>query len=428
MRIGNWFKKDLKIKILSVLLALLFWIYVTNATNPFTSVVIYNVPVSVINQDFLEQNNYTLKNTLRTYIDVTIRGRQDVVSKIRSTDFETTLDLSQITSVNDKKLKLSEPVCLQKNVTIESYNPPEIDIQLARNKTGAFEVELVSSITMKPGYVLLNTAVAPDRIPLFTEEAIIDSIGSIKAYLELTDLDRDVTKQVQCKVFNKSGKEIASLSKDLRVNVMVETAKEVPVSLVTRGRLANSYIETQRLIDPVKVLVTGAPEILEKLTDIKTEQVDIESIDGDFTGTVQLVIPEGVKLVNSPEEIDVFIDIEKLVIRGFEFTKDEISILNAQNDGTLVYDISTEKVIVQFRGRQSDVDSISATALRPAVDVSGLGEGTHRLLLNINMPDKGNLVQRVYVEVKIMKTPETPPDDDTLEDEIPEIPENPGNT
>lgn len=416
VKIGNWFRKDLRIKIVSILLALLFWLYVTNVNNPFKSVIIYNVPVTVINQEFLEQNNYTLKNTLRTYIDVTIRGRRDVVDKIRSTDFETTLDLSQIRSVNDKKLKLSEPVCLQKNVTIESYNPHEIDIQLARNKTGVFEVELVQSISMKPGYVLLGTTVTPDRIPLFTEEAIIDSIGSIKAYLELTDLDRDTTKQVQCKVFNKQGSEIASLSKDLKVSVNVETAKEVPVSLVTRGRLANNYIETQRMIEPVKVLVTGAPGILEKLTDIKTEQVDIDSIDGDFNGTVPLVIPEGVKLVNSPDTIKVSIDVERLVVRGFEFTKDEISILNARNDGTLVYEITTEKVNVQFRGRQADVDEIFAAALRPAVDVSGLGEGTHRLPLNINMPEKGNLVQRVYVDVKIIKTPETPPDGNTTEE------------
>jgi len=416
VKIGNWFRKDLRIKIASLFLALLFWLYVTNVNNPFKSVIIYNVPVTVINQDFLEQNNYTLKNTLRTYIDVTIRGRQDVVDKIRSTDFETTLDLSQITSVNDKKLTLSEPICLQKNVTIESYNPHEIDIQLARNKTGVFEVEPVLSISMKSGYVLLDTTVAPDRIPLFTEEAIIDSIGSIKAYLELTDLDRDITKQVQCKVFNKEGKEIESLSKDLKVNVRVETAKEVPVSLVTRGRLANNYVETQRLIDPVKVLVTGDPETLEKLADIKTEQVDIDSLEGDFNGTVPLVIPEGVKLVNSPDKIRVFIGVERLVIRGFEFTKDEISILNAKNDGTLVYEIITEKVNVQFRGRQADVDEISETSLRPAVDVSGLDEGTHRLPLNINMPEKGNLTQRVYVDVKIMKTPEPPPEDNTTEE------------
>lgn len=411
MRIGEWLKKDLKIKIISLLLALLFWLYVTNVTNPFKSVTIYNVPVTVINQDYLDQNNYKLRNSLRTYIDVTIRGRQDVVDKVKSTDFETTLDLSQITSVSDKKLKLTGPVCLVKNVTIESVNPQEIDIQLTRNRTGVFDVELVKSITMKPGYVLLKTTV--ERAQLFTDEAIIDSIGSIKAYLELTDLDRDMTKEVECKVFDKEGREIASVSKDLTVKVSVEVAKQVPVSLVTRGRLAANYVETQRVIEPDKVLVTGSAEVLEKLNDIKTEQVDIDDIDGDFSTTVPLVVPEGVKLVNSPSEINVKISVEKLVIKSFEFAKNQIAILNARNDGTLAYEIITDKVTLQFRGKQDDLDAISHDALRPAVDVSGLGEGTHRLMLNINMPGKGNLVQRAYVDVKVTKTPETPPAENT---------------
>ena len=88
MRIGDWFKKDIKIKILAFFLALLFWLYVSNVTNPFKSVTIYNVPVTVVNEDYLSQNNFELKNTPRTFIDITIRGRQDGVDKVRPTDFE----------------------------------------------------------------------------------------------------------------------------------------------------------------------------------------------------------------------------------------------------------------------------------------------------------------------------------------------------
>lgn len=112
MRIADWFKKDIKIKVLAFLVALLFWLYVSNVTNPFKTITIYNVPVTEVNKDFLSQNNYDLKNQPRTFIDITIRGRQDVVEKVRSTDFEVYLDYSQIQSVNDKKLAFSEPVCL----------------------------------------------------------------------------------------------------------------------------------------------------------------------------------------------------------------------------------------------------------------------------------------------------------------------------
>lgn len=404
---NNWFRKDMKVKIVSIVLAVIFWLYVSNVSNPFMSKTFYNIPVTIENEDYLEQNGYTIKNTFRNYIDVTIRGRKDAVENVRSTDFATTLDFAQISGVSDKKIQLTEPICIKKDVIIESYNPTSIDIQLARNKTGTFAVDLESNISMKPGYVLLKTTVSPETMPIFGEEAIIDSVESIKASLELKDLDRDVTKQVQCKVYNKAGKEINSLSNDLKVTVKAEVAKEVSVSLVTRGRLATDYVETLRVIDPVKVLVTGPVEVLAGLTDLKTEQVDITGINNNFTATIPLVVPEGVKLVNPSKDITVNISIEKLVIGNVALTANDVSILNAKNDGTLVYEIASKEMVMQFKGRQADVDAVKIDALKPAVDVSGLLEGTHRLPLNISTPAQAKLVQRVYVEVRIAKTPET---------------------
>jgi len=409
----DWFKKDMKTKIISILIAVFAWLFVTNSMNPFVSRTIYNIPVTFINEDYLDENNYTLKNTIRNYIDVTIRGRQEAVDKVKASDFVATIDFSQITSVNNKRLVIQEPECLVKDVTLESYTPSAIDIQLARNKTGTFAVELEPSITMKSGYVLLNTTLSQETIQIFGEENIIDSVGAIKAKLELKDVDRDMTTQVPCSVYNKAGKEIASLSKDLKVNVKVEVAKEVPVALVTRGRLAADYVETLRVIDPVKVLVTGPVEELEQLKEIKTEQVDIDGLESNFTTSVPLLVPEGVKLVNSPSEITVNISVEKLVVRTIEIGSDDVNILNANNDGTLVYEILTNRLLLQFKGRQAEVDAIRIADLRPAVDVSGLEEGTHRLRLNIKAPNQAKLVQQVNAEVRISKTPEVekPPEE-----------------
>ena len=409
----NWFKKDMKTKIVSILIAVFAWLFVTNAMNPFVSRTFYNIPVTFINEDYLDENDYTLKNTIRNYIDVTIRGRQEAVDRVRTSDFVATIDFAQITSVNNKRLIIPEPECLVKDVTIESYTPSAIDIQLARNKTGTFAVELEPSITMKPGYILLNTILSQETIQIFGEETIIDSVGAIKAKLELKDVDRDITTQVKCNVYNKAGKEIGSLSKDLKVNVKIEVAKEIPVALVTRGRLAADYVETLRVIDPVKVLVTGSVEDLESLREIKTEQLDIDGLDSNFTASVPLSVPEGIKLVNSPAEITVNISVEKLAVRTIEFGSDDINILNANNDGTLVYEILTNRLLLQFKGRQAEVDAIRIADLRPAVDVSGLGEGTHRLRLNIKAPNQAKLVQQVNAEVRISKTPEVeqPPDE-----------------
>jgi YbbR domain-containing protein len=148
---------------------------------------------------------------------------------------------------------------------------------------------------------------------------------------------------------------------------------------------------------------------LANLGDIKTEQVNIDKLASNLTTTASLVLPEGIKLVNSPKEVTVNIGVEKLVTKDLELSNNDISILNANNDGTLTYKIVPEKVLLQFKGRQSDLGSIRVDTVQPAVDVSGLAEGTHKLPLNISLPSQAKLVKPVEIEVKIEKVSQTTP-------------------
>ena len=186
-----------------------------------------------------------------------------MVDKVKADRFRGLLDYSQVMSASVRKLALSEPLCLFRNVTIESYSPKEIDIQLARKKAGSFYVELVPNITMKPGYVMLQAIVTPEKVPVYMEEAIVDSIGSVKAFLELTDIDRDtVVRQVQCKAFDRAGNEIGPRPDESRRHRA--DGKEVAVSLVTRGRLAANHIGATGS-STCKGAGEGAPEMLEEL-------------------------------------------------------------------------------------------------------------------------------------------------------------------
>lgn len=400
----DFLKSNIKEKIASVLLAIIFWLYVTNVTNPFETRTIYNVPVRVENESFLEDNGYKLKNTYRNTVDITIRGRRDSLQEITTNDFDVYVDYTQIDSVYDTKLFITEPLSKKKGVAVVSYYPTSIDIQLDKSKGATFPVELKSNITMKPGYVLIGTTMSPESIPFYLESSVIDTIGSIKADLEIKDLDRDMTKEVQCIVYNKDGKEISALSKDLKVTVKLEVAKEVPVSLVTKGRLASDYVETLRVIEPSTALITGPWEILANISSIKTDEVDIDQLTENLSATVPLIVPEGVKLYNTADSVKVNINVEKLVYRDVEVPADKISILNAVNDGSLTYEISTQTHVLKFRGRQADINEIRLESLRPSVDVAGLSEGTHKLRLNLSVSPQIKLLQQVYVDVKITKT------------------------
>ena len=397
------FKKDITIKICSVLIAMLFWLYVYNTSNPFTTATFSNVPLKIENEDFLSRNGYIVKNKYITNIDVTVRGRQNAVNKVRESNFDAVLDFSQIKSVSDKELNIIGPFCDLKDVVIESHTPQAIDIELVKSKNNTFQVQIVSNITLKPGYKILKITGNPDTIRIISEEVLIDSVDSIKAVIVLEELDRDITKKVDCKVYDKDGKVITTLSNNLNIDVKVEVAKEVPITPIIKGQPAADYIETMKVISPDKVLIIGAPDVLAKITELKTDPITIDNIRKNYSVTVPIKIPDNVKLVNTQNEVVVGISVEQLIMKDLTILKNYVKLVNINPDPALNYIIKTDNIIVRLKGRASVLDTLKIGDLSYMVDITGIGEGVHRLPLQITLPTQVEQVKDAFVEVKVEK-------------------------
>lgn len=402
-QVRDIFKKDITIKIGAVLIAILFWLYVYNNANPFTTTTFRNIPLKIENEASLTDNGYIIKNKYKSSIDITIRGRQESIDKVRSTDFEAVLDFSQIKSINDTSINIGYPYCNQKDVVIESFTPGTIDIQLARNKSNNFPVELVNQVTLKPGYKLLKVVLNPETITIVNEEGLINSVGSIKAVLDTKDIDRNVVEKVNCKVYNKDGKEITGMS-SLTVSVSVEVAKEVPVTLVTKGKPTDDFVVTQTTVTPDTMLITGPPEQLANIIDLKTDPIDIENKNQSFNVTPVIKLPQGIKFADPQKDAIVGVTIEKLAIKDISVSKSDIKLANTSADGSLSYEILTENIPLQLKGRVSDLDGIRLDTLLPSIDLAGLTEGTHKLPLSIILPPQVKLLQGAFVEVKVIQS------------------------
>ncbi len=398
-------KKDLNIKIISVLAAILFWLYVYNVSdNPYKTKIFYNVPLMAENEDTLQDKNLVIKNNYRRTIDITIRGRQSFLDKVRESDFKAILDFSRVTSPNDTTVEISQPECTQKDVNIENWSPTKIDIVVARIKSNTFKIEITPNVTLKSGYKILDITPAVDSVTLEGEEAQIDSVDLVKGNLDIKDLDRDMTKRVELKVYNKDSQEIASLGRNLYVEVKVAVAKEVPLNLVVTGTPNEDYVEVSRSVSPDKVRITGTPEALAAVSSLNTEPVSIDGIKQNLNATGVIKLPNGVTLADQPKEVTVNIAVEQLILKDFAIDKGTVGIKNTNNDAALGYEIKTDSVGIQLKGRASILNTLDIGSLQPAVDVSGLAEGTHKVPLNISLPPQVKLMGEALVEVKVAKT------------------------
>lgn len=402
---NRFFDKDFYVKTLSTLIAIVLWFYVLNTDNPYGTKT-FIVPLRIENLNMLQENNLYLKNsnTLKRSIEVTVRGRNEVIKTISVNDFEAILDFSKVKSVNDKYLAIDGPYYDTKDITPVLVSPQTINIELERIISETFPVQLVTTGVPKDDYRLIKAEVTQKTIQLKNRESLINQVGSVKVEVNVAGMSEDSTETVECKVYDKQGNIISELSKDLSVNVKLYFAKEVPVSLVVTGALSSDYVEVHRSVAPERVLITGAPDILEKITEIRTVPVNINNATKSIASNVEFNLPEGVSLVDSSGQATVNITIEQLQENEIVFNKNELLLLNA--DSEYNYTILSENVVLRIKGRAADLSRLNKNTIYPTLNVSGLTEGVSTVPLNVTLPSWIKKVGDVTVEVKIEKISE----------------------
>lgn len=392
--------KDASLKIISVMIALVLWLFVYNDNNPIKDYK-FNVQLKVINQDSLKDKGIVLKS-YEQYIVVRVRGRVEDLKNVSEKDFEAYLDFSKIVSASETTIEIDKPKA-RGNFEIYDYTR-FVRVDMEKYETKSFPVEIVLQGEPKKGYKIVNTSFEPKTINIDGLESTIRAISSVKVYVDVSNLDRDITnRKYECKVYDRNDKVMSQLSKNMMVEVSIEVGKEVPVSIVTKGKLDADYIEISRTVEPQKVLVGGNPTILSKIADIKTEPIDMSGIKSDYETSAALKVPDGLHLFDLQREAKVKISVEKLAVSNISIPAQAINLKGVVEDDSLAYEIRTQSLNVNVKGRYSDLDGLIYDVLKPEADVSDLNEGIYKIPVKFYPPSGVKILGAYTVEVKITK-------------------------
>ncbi len=403
IKVREFLKKDLTLKIFSISFAIILWF----AINPVKTST-YAVPLTVINEESLRAKGLILnsKVNLEKYLTISVRDRVDVLDRIKDNDFEVTLDLAKVNSVDDKVIQLDPPVYLgrenisENNIEIKQKS---VVLDLGKIEENPFIVQVETSGKLPAGYEIISKTATPDTISIEALSSIINSVGSVKAFVDVTGLNKTLEIRKECKVYDKKGVEIPELSKKFTVDIRIEVGKRVPVVPIISGDPNKDFVEGSYSVKPDKILITGDHDVLSKVNEIKTDPVSLDNMTKTFTTPVILQLPEGIKLVSSTREVNVTVEIIPLSQRTIDIPVDSIIMEGKKiEDTTLNYEI-TGPVTVRLKGKIEDINAVSYQELLSTINVDGLDEGTHSVPLKITLPANISQVEETKVQVKITK-------------------------
>ena len=411
VQMNELLKKDITMKAISVLIAVILWFMVLDQSNPMEYKPL-NVPINVLNQDSLGDKSIILKNknTFPQSVTITLHGRHDKLSDINESDFVANLDLAKINDASLKSLRIDAAYFKNGNSTTKftkdvtfSYYPTDVNLVLDSVGKNVYQVDVNASGNLKTSYKIINIDTVPDNIQLQGSDTLLKTVKSIKAIIDVTGLDKDLETKINCSIFDKNNKDITKSFAPISVNIKVNVAKEVDVKPIIAGTPAPNFLNTSNIPSPQKVLISGPYNIISKINQILTAPISIENQFQNAIYTSMLVLPDGVTLVNTPQEVTVSLGIEPLSKKTFVISMKDINVLNPQIDNSLNYDLVSPEISIDIKGPKYELDKLSLSNISPSIDVDKLTEGNAKVPLKFVLPPTVRLAQDYEADLLITK-------------------------
>jgi hypothetical protein len=135
--------------LISVLLAVVFWLYIRDTEDPTMSRPIYNVPVQIANERVLEERGLTVSGLSQSSLTVEVTGPVSVLNNLTRSNITASVDVSSITETGEHELNCR--LILPNNVDTtgaffpEQSNPVTVTVDTLVTETMNVEVRLEGS-------------------------------------------------------------------------------------------------------------------------------------------------------------------------------------------------------------------------------------------------------------------------------------------
>ncbi len=365
-------------KIISVLLAVLLWVYVVGIRGPDTtkSVEAQAMAVNV-------PQGYVLVGTLPT-VTVTLRGPMNTLWNVTSGYVTPTVDLrgrtegSFIASVQAQVIGLT-------GVTVETVSPKEVNVQLELLKTVTIPVHPEVSGTLPLSLVLGTLRVEPDSIEVSGPGSIVNQVKEAALVVALdklgTAIGGNLTVAGDVVVYDASGNIVQGVLLSPRSAVAIlpildaSTLKTVPIIPSVIGHPMSGYAVASSSCTPAIVMVTGTAVALSQVQVVSTIAIDISGESGTLTKQVDLALPPGVSLIGGSKAVSCRIVIEQVVVLAIPDVPIEV---RGAGPGWKV-SLGTTTASVLISGTNSAVMALKSSQIKAYVDVSQppLGDGSY---------------------------------------------------
>lgn len=362
--------------VLSLLLAIVFWLYVDTEeghtiTREFTA-----VPVEFIGlEDTLPNRGLMLTSGEDATLDVTVRGPRTIVSGMRQDDVRVQVNLSNISAVGTfpQQYTISFSDNIDRNrVSAESARSTvTVQVSTLYSREVPVTVSVVGEVADGYTYMADRMVAEPSVITLSGREEDVDQVESARITVDIAGATSTVQQEYSCELLDGQGNPVENdgiriSDKRIEVTAPVYLIKEIPLTVKFKESPGSTLDNVRWELEHESVTLAGEPASLENVEELVLGEVDLSTYLENSEIPMEIRLPAGCVNLSGVTSTFLSIRFRGLEIRNFTVTNiSAIGLSEGQH-----FDKITTSVDVMVRGPASEVELVTEEDIRIVVDLT----------------------------------------------------------
>ncbi len=392
---------------ISVIMAIGLWVFVTNTENRMITDTYSDIPIDYLNEDILEEKGLVVaKSDTTATAKVVLQGTRTELNALDASDITVTVDVSKYER-GDSYADVE--VHVPSSVTVDSVKPSQIKIAIESRVSVDQGVSVVFSGTSPANQEAVCLETDPESVSVTGASSAVKSVKNVRAVVDISKVSQTAdTLEAELQPVDEMGNVVSGLTlsaERAKVKVQLYSTKTVPLVVKTEGRPDIKY--SVSIEAPESVLISCPGEILDSVTKVETETVDLSEITESKEVSLIPILENDVRLASYQERISALVKVKKRETKRISIDSKDV-VISGLAEGREV-EFSEEQISFDVYC-DNDISGLNASDFTLMLDASQLTVGEKEITLNVRLSDKAHSLSvdlnPVSVNAKLVKQAE----------------------
>ena len=319
----NKLKNNSKIKIISLLSAMVLWMYVMAIVDPEETKLFENIPVTITNKNELNERDLVIYPEQELTTNIYVTGKLSNLKKVTKDDINV---YGQINNPLEGNNEIYLKVSTSQRVNYDFKNPVMIvTLEKIISEDKSIKVDITGSGKNNVDNIMLQDNI--DKVSISGPRSLVNKVKRVVGTVKVNGEINDFSQSIKLEPVDAKGKVVEGieLEKDsVNVNITLLTQKTVPITLKLSD---NSESGVNYTMSQNTVTIKGKKDIVDSINDIETQPVKLSEILPGTSKDIYLQVPSGITIETKYITIKKNSE-ENAVVEVYTYTAENIGIRN----------------------------------------------------------------------------------------------------